>query len=112
MFILDLLRTFFYSPDSSFVTVPPSLLACACLCDAISIVAPHQHRKCVELLSGLAGLEQVSAMLNVTCNFRPCTNPSTGDDHLPTIYTHSLFLLWSIDKGIMYNDIIVMSFFS
>ena len=54
--------------DSSFVTVPPSLLACACLSEAVSFVAPTQHRKCVERLSRLTSVEQVR--LCDTCRSR------------------------------------------
>lgn len=42
----------------TFMTVPPSLLACACLCDAVAHLASEQHSKCMETLAQLAGLEQ------------------------------------------------------
>jgi hypothetical protein len=44
--------------NHQFMKVPPSLLASACLCDAVKHMAPHMHSKCVEELSTLARLEQ------------------------------------------------------
>lgn len=41
----------------SFMSVPPSLLASACLCDSIAHLAKEQYSKCVEKLSQLAGVE-------------------------------------------------------
>jgi len=43
--------------------VPASLLACACLCDAISHMAPERLSACVETLAQLAGLDKVSTRL-------------------------------------------------
>ena len=48
-----------FPPDHQFMKVPPSLLASACLCDAIKHMAPHLHDKCVAELATLARLEQV-----------------------------------------------------
>ena len=45
--------------DLSFVSVPPSLLACACLCDAIQHLATEKHLRCVEILSQMTSVEQV-----------------------------------------------------
>ena len=61
--------------DSSFVTVPPSLLACACLSEAVSFVVPTQHRKCVERLSRLTGVEQVRSCNTWHCHWRPLPCP-------------------------------------
>ncbi|CAI8023805.1 hypothetical protein GBAR_LOCUS13896 [Geodia barretti] len=44
--------------NHQFMKVPPSLLASACLCDAVKHLAPHLHSKCVEELTTLARLEQ------------------------------------------------------
>lgn len=44
--------------NHQFMKVPPSLLASACLCDAVKHMAPHLHTKCVEELAILARLEQ------------------------------------------------------
>ncbi|KAL5475838.1 hypothetical protein EMCRGX_G025707 [Ephydatia muelleri] len=41
----------------SFMSVPPSLLASACLCDSIAHLAKEQYSKCTEKLSQLAGVE-------------------------------------------------------
>ena len=51
------------SADHSFMCVPSSLLACACLCDAISHMAPERLSACVETLAQLAGLEKVRTCL-------------------------------------------------
>ena len=53
----------FVSADHSFMCVPSSLLACACLCDAISHMAPERLSACVETLAQLAGLEKVRTCL-------------------------------------------------
>ena len=45
--------------DCSFMGVPPSLLASACLCDAVAHMASEEHSRCVETLADLAGLEKV-----------------------------------------------------
>ena len=50
--------------------VPASLLACACLCDAISHMAPERLSACVETLAQLAGLDKVSTYLSVVCGSR------------------------------------------
>lgn len=47
--------------------VPSSLLACACLCDAISHMAPERLSACVETLAQLAGLEKVRTCLLCVC---------------------------------------------
>jgi hypothetical protein len=44
--------------NHQFMKVPPSLLASACLCDAVKHLAAHLHGKCVEELVALARLEQ------------------------------------------------------
>lgn len=41
------------------MSVPPSLLASACLCDSIAHLAKEQYSKCTEKLSQLAGVELV-----------------------------------------------------
>ena len=46
-------------PDRSFMSVPPSLLACACICDAISHCARDKYMECVSSLTQLAGIDQV-----------------------------------------------------
>ena len=47
----------------SIMGVPPSLLACGCLCDAIKHLDSKKHSECVEILSRLANLEQVSVVI-------------------------------------------------
>ncbi len=47
--------------DCSFMGLPPSLLASACLCDAVAHMASQEHSRCVETLADLAGLEKVGA---------------------------------------------------
>ena len=54
--------------DHQFMKVPPSLLASACLCDAVKHLAPHLHSKCVEELTTLARLEQVRSK-TIACYF-------------------------------------------
>jgi hypothetical protein len=44
--------------NHQFMKVPPSLLASACLGDAVKHLVPHLHSKCVEELTTLARLEQ------------------------------------------------------
>lgn len=55
------------SADHSFMCVPPSLLACACLCDAIDHMAPAYLIKCMEMLAQLAGLDHVRELLVRVC---------------------------------------------
>ncbi len=46
--------------DRSFMNVPPSLLACACLCDAVSYcVNSETYQQYVDCITQLAGVEQV-----------------------------------------------------
>lgn len=48
------------SPDRCFMSVPPSLLACACICDAIShCCTQDKYLECVASLTQLAGIDQV-----------------------------------------------------
>ena len=67
--------------------VPPSLLASACLCDAVKHMAPHLHSKCVEELATLARLEQVcivhvtSAIHYVLTYLTPFLTPSFIPPH-------------------------------
>lgn len=41
----------------SFMSVPPSLLASACLCDSVAHLSREQYSQCVEKLSRLTGVE-------------------------------------------------------
>ena len=75
LFFLPLLSLSRLLTDSSFVTVPPSLLACACLSEAVSFVVPTQHRKCMERLSRLTSVEQVRSCNTWHCHWRPLPCP-------------------------------------
>lgn len=57
--------------DLSFAKVPPSLLACACLSDALQHMAGDHYPHCFEMLAQLCGVDQVCL----------CMHPSSETVH-------------------------------
>ena len=92
----------FLSADHSFMCVPASLLACACLCDAISHMAPERLSACVETLAQLAGLDKVSTRL---CQFMCVVvewvwSPRTSFRHTDIhVHSHKGFCNFLSDSG-------------
>lgn len=78
----------------SFMSVPPSLLSCACLCDAIQHLLPGKHSQCVDILSRLANVEQdvllehqmhVGKVFNQKLSdHSPCGEESDSSTNTPT----------------------------